>query len=166
MASQKNFKDDHITKENTTQLQYYFQAENSLKLRRARIASRTIESGVIYKEISDSIFVLKENTPGVLKYIYRDSLGKDNMYVSFHQGMHPIPFWANNNEKEFRIRVEGKILMTSGAWEPALFLKNEDGEIQEIWVVEQLDKSNRLAYQVGTKNKQVVIRATGEKIED
>jgi hypothetical protein len=135
-------------------------------LRRVHLTSRTIEEGVIYKEISDSTFTLKPGTPGLLKYIYRDDAGIDNFYVGFQEGFRPLPFAANNRYEEFRLRVQGSITTTSGRKLPAVLLYDADGNLKQAWVVVEANPDNRLTYQVGKNKKVTNIVAQGESIKN
>ncbi len=166
IASKENFKKDYITKEDVPIIQYIFSSSSSnLLLQRVHLSSVTIEEGAVYKEISDSCFILNNGTFGILKYIYRDGSGVDNFYVGFHNGFFPLPFNANNKLKEFSLFVEGSIKTTSGRKLPAVFLRDSEGVIKEVWAVINFPPGNRLTYQVGKKKKQVNIVAEGETIK-
>lgn len=165
IAGQENFKKDHIAKQTIPKLQYYFSANQPLVLKRVHLTGKTIEKGVIYREISDSTFYLANNTPGTLEYVYRDKSGDDIFYISFEDQFRPIPFSAKNNQKEFRIYVEGEIKTTAGNWLPAVFLRDQLGRLKEVWVVYALDKNNRLVYESGYKKKTTSIKARGKKVD-
>ena len=166
VASKQNFHKDQLSQEAVRTLQYYFNAEINLVLRRVHMTSRTIEEGIVYKEISDSTFILNNGTFGVLKYIYRDGSGVDNFYIGFHNGFFPLPFNANNKLKEFSLFVEGSIKTTSGRKLPAVFLRDSEGVIKEVWAVINFPPGNRLIYQVGKKKKVTNIVAQGENIKN
>jgi hypothetical protein len=122
IASKENFHRDKITKNDLPRIQYQFSSASDVILRKVHLTSCTIEEGTIYKEVSDSTFTLRPGTLGVLKYVFRDSVGIDNFYIGFEDSFRALPFSANNRYKEFRLRVQGKIRTTSGRELPAVLL--------------------------------------------